>query len=143
MPTLDHAINIASSVHLDQKDQAGQPYILHSLRVMFNFVDDTHRIVAVLHDVLEDSSFWTLEKLSEVGFSNEVVRALDAITRRKGEKYLDYIERVQNSGIAERVKIADLRDNLSEERVGTLSDSQREKYVVALGKLTYWISVLP
>ena len=77
MSTLDLAIHIASKAHLGQVDKAGAPYILHPLRVMMKVSPDEHRIVAVLHDVVEDTSL-TLDDLAHAGFSEEVVKAIAA-----------------------------------------------------------------
>lgn len=53
---LDKAILIASTAHQGQMDKAGEPYILHPLRVMFTRRTETERICAVLHDVIEDTN---------------------------------------------------------------------------------------
>jgi GTP diphosphokinase / guanosine-3',5'-bis(diphosphate) 3'-diphosphatase len=88
MSTLERAIAIASGAHAGQVDKAGQPYILHPLRVMLRIASEAERIAEVLHDVMEDSGV-TLELLRAEGFSSEIISAVDALTRRKGESRLE------------------------------------------------------
>lgn len=115
-PTLEKAIAIASSAHLGQtriKKEKGLPYILHVLRVMLDkrFVSTREeQIVAVLHDVVEDTD-WTLDNIRAEGYSEDVIEAIDAITKREGELYKDYLVRVESNSIARKVKLADLHDN--------------------------------
>jgi len=119
-PTLNDAIVLAAYSHNGQKDKSGEPYILHCLRVMLAFQDDKHRIVAVLHDVVEDTHI-TFERLQRVEhYSKPILAALEAITRREGERYFEYIRRCGENPIARAVKIADLRDNTSPIRAKNL-----------------------
>lgn len=115
------AYEFATIAHLGQK-YGNEPYIFHPVRVAnrLDESDETGIAVAYLHDVVEDTRF-TLDDLRK-GFSDEIVDAVDAITRRKGEKYFDYIRRLSSNPIAKRVKIADLQENLSQ---GDLSLSTR------------------
>jgi (p)ppGpp synthase/HD superfamily hydrolase len=112
---LDRAIALASQAHFGQVDKAGAPYILHPLRVMMAMGDDDSRVVAILHDVVEDSDI-TLDDLRAEGFPALVVDAIDALTRRQGEAYEAFILRVGQNSIARSVKIADLHDNLDVSR---------------------------
>ena len=139
MTTLDRAIKIALDAHAGQVDKGGAPYILHPLRVMMQMQTDEARIVAVLHDVIEDTP-WTLEMLRGEGFSETVCDALDAITKRKDEPYLQYLERVGANvlGMATAVKIADLVDNLDLSRlkeINTVDLQRQSKYIAALATL--------
>jgi (p)ppGpp synthase/HD superfamily hydrolase len=96
-------------------------------------------MAAVLHDVVEDSDDWTIERLRERGFSDEVLGAVERLTHRDGESYEEFIERVQTDPIACQVKIADLEDNMNVLRISQLSskDLQRlEKYHKAWCVLT-------
>ena len=101
---LDKAINIAAKAHQGQADKGGNPYILHPLRVMFSRKTEIERICAVLHDVIEDTDI-TLVDLRNEGFSEEVIAAIDALTKRNGESYDDFIQRVIKNKIAARVKL--------------------------------------
>jgi (p)ppGpp synthase/HD superfamily hydrolase len=82
---------------------------------MFGVTSRTAQIVAVLHDVVEDSEF-TLTDLAARGFDAEVVAAVDCLTRRGDETYADYILRAAQDPIAREVKLADLADNLANNR---------------------------
>jgi (p)ppGpp synthase/HD superfamily hydrolase len=84
MATLERAIALAAAAHAGQRDKGGEPYILHPLRVMLRLRDDDARIVAVLHDVLEDTPL-TRAALEAEGFSAPILDALDALTKRPGE----------------------------------------------------------
>lgn len=112
---------ISVIAHEDAKDLAGRPYYYHLSRVADNFGRNNYGIVAYLHDVIEDTN-WTLNRLRERGFSPEVVEAVDAITRRKGEKYMDYIDRCARNTIALHVKLADLTDNMDIRRLSEITD---------------------
>lgn len=133
MPSIEDAIMLATLAHRGQKDKAGLPYILHPLRVMSSFVlpeEDNERIVAVLHDVVEDTNT-TMETLVR-NYSSVIVEAIDAISRRKKqlETYEAYIERVALNPLATRVKWADLLDNLDTRRHSTkmLTTKMLDKY---------------
>ena len=114
---LARAIAIAGTVHEEQKDKAGAPYILHPLRLMSRAETLDAQIAAVLHDVVEDSAY-TLEKLREEGFTDAVLEAVDLLTRRKdAESYDEFIRRILNArgpsgALARRVKLLDLEDNM-------------------------------
>jgi len=132
---IEAATAIAVEAHKGQVDKAGRPYILHPLRVMEQMRSDDEKIVAVLHDVVEDSA-WTLSALQNAGFPSHIVSALDALTKRDGENYQDFIERVNCSSLAKAVKMADLRDNMNIARLPlplTSKDHERlAKYERAL-----------
>lgn len=84
------------------------------------------RIAAVLHDVVEDSP-WTLDALRQAGFSGAVLRAIDHLTRREGEDYLDFVRRAARDPIAAVVKRADVADNSDLSRLSTVTDRDRER----------------
>ena|SRR3990167_4514983 len=127
-PTLEDAITLATVAHRGQVDKAGAPYILHPLRVMLAVKDSGRsfvpqditeaRMVAVLHDVVEDSSL-TLDALFELGYPPLVVSAVKYLTRPVGMSYDEYIERLCKVGppMAMRVKLLDLEDNLDLSRI--------------------------
>jgi len=108
----EKGIKIAVNSHFGIMDKTNIPSIFHSLRVMLWFKDDIRMAVGVLHDTIEDTKL-TLDDLRREGFSEEIVLAVDAISRRKGEIYMDYIKRVSSNKIARDVKIADLKDNMN------------------------------
>lgn len=128
--TLDDAIAIAAIVHKGQTDKAGAPYILHPLRLMMKITDPVAQAVAVLHDVVEDSTpedKWTFERLAVEGFSKEVLDALECVTSRDGEHYDDFIDRAAANPIARSVKLADLEDNLNTLRIRSLRPKDLER----------------
>jgi len=110
-PSFDDAIILAARAHYGQTDRAGEPYILHVLRVALKQSDPTTRVVALLHDVVEDTAI-SLNDLHEFGYGDEVVAAIACITRNEAEVYDEYIERVLTNRVACRVKLADLEDNM-------------------------------
>lgn len=134
---VDRAIAIAHQAHAQQVDKAGKPYIDHPLRVMNKMQTWQEKIVAVLHDAVEDSDL-TLADLDQAGFAPEVVAAIAAITRNKGEDYEIYLQRVLGNAIALKVKIADMTDNMDMSRIShpTEKDWQRlAKYQQILPRL--------
>lgn len=115
---LSRAIVIATEAHAGQVDKGGQPYILHPLRVMLAQRAELARIVAVLHDVVEDCPGWTLARLAEEGFPFGIVAGVDSVTRRKDEPYDVFIARAGDHLLGRQVKVADLIDNLDVSRLG-------------------------
>ncbi len=117
MPTLEDAVALAAQLHRGQMYPSvqGEPFILHPLRVMLQVESDEERIVAVLHDVIEDTDC-TLDNLRHLGYSGRVLDALDRLTQRNGEAYESYIARIKNDPVARQVKLADLADNLANNR---------------------------
>jgi (p)ppGpp synthase/HD superfamily hydrolase len=131
MSTLERAIVIAAEGHQGVLDKGGGCYILHPLRMMLSLSRLEERIVAVLHDVVEDCPGWTLERMRSEGFSDTIVNALDAVTKRKGEEYFDFVRRAASNSIGKLVKLADLKDNSDASRINnpTPKDYERlEKY---------------
>src|SRR5207244_4075102 len=88
MATLGKAIAIAAQAHQAQRDKAGAPYILHPLRMMLRMRSEIEMMAAVLHDVVEDTA-WTLDKLRQAGFSEEVMQAVACLMHRVHETYDD------------------------------------------------------
>lgn len=127
MSSLEKAIAIAAQAHEGQRDKAGDPYILHPLRVMMKMTTETERITAVLHDVIEDSD-WTIERLRREGFHAEILDALDCLTKQDGEEYGEFIERVKLNPLAVKVKKADLEDNLDVARLETVTETDTKRF---------------
>jgi (p)ppGpp synthase/HD superfamily hydrolase len=121
---LEKAIEIAVSAHKGQVDKAGQPYILHPLRLMFQMDTEAERIVAVLHDVVEDAAQdWNFQLLEKAGFDDEIIDALRLLTRDDSKtRYIDYVKRVRENPIARKVKLADLQDNMDLRRLSEFTD---------------------
>ena len=126
MSLLEKAIAIAVEAHKGQKDKARDPYILHPLRVMFRMDTKEEMIVAVLHDVLEDTAI-TPDQLKEIGFSETVLEALDSVTKKAGEKYEDFVRRAALHPIGKKIKLADLRDNMDLSRLKEIRDEDLKR----------------
>lgn len=125
-PTLEDAIRLAVEAHHGQRDRYGQPYILHPLRVMFRLQGETDRMVGVLHDVIEDTPR-TMEDLRRIGYSEEILKALDSVTKRAGEPYDDFVLRSKANPIGRRVKLADLEDNMDRRRLPEVTPEDSER----------------
>jgi (p)ppGpp synthase/HD superfamily hydrolase len=123
-PVLEDAIILAVEAHRGQKDRAGEPYIMHPIRVMTRMKTDEERIVAILHDVVEDTEV-TLDQLRQCGYPESVVDAVEALSKKVDrsaagtgfydsegkEKYSHAIRRVKENPLATKVKLSDLLDN--------------------------------
>jgi GTP diphosphokinase / guanosine-3',5'-bis(diphosphate) 3'-diphosphatase len=116
MSTLERAIEIAAREHAGQLDKAGQPYILHPLRLILAVETIYEQMVAALHDVVEDTTV-TLEQLATEGFSDEVIEAVRALTKTEGENRLVAAKRAAENSIARNVKLADVIDNMNLSRI--------------------------
>ena len=137
MDLLSIAIIIATKAHEGVVDKGGSPYILHPFRVMMKLKDNTSMIVAVLHDVVEDTDI-TFEDLRKEGFKQEIIDAIDAVTRRDTETYVEFIKRCKQNPIGKKVKLADIQDNSDLTRIPnpTEKDYKRiEKYKRAMDEL--------
>lgn len=125
------AIGVAVNCHHDQVDKSGNLYILHPLHVMDTVDGIDAKTVAVLHDTIEDTSLY-LSDLEDMGFPEHILQALDAITKRRGEKLEEYWTRIKENQLATQVKLADIAHNSLEERLAKLSreesDYLRSKY---------------
>jgi len=123
---IEKAIQLAWEAHQGQKDRYGEPYILHPLRVMDRVPGREGKIIALLHDVVEDSNL-TLENLREAGFSVEILNSVEALTKRPGEEYTRYIQRVARNKLTIEVKLADLEDNMDLRRCKELSETDLDR----------------
>jgi (p)ppGpp synthase/HD superfamily hydrolase len=135
--TLERAIAIAATAHAGQVDKGGAPYILHPLKVMLRMSSLEERVVAVLHDVVEDCGI-SLDDLRNEGFSEEVLSAIESVTKVPGESYEDFVDRAAQNSIGRMVKLADLEENSDLSRIASPSweDLERiEKYRRAISRL--------
>ena len=136
---LERAIQIAVDAHAGVKDKGGKAYILHPISVMMRCETDEEKIVAILHDVVEDTD-WTFEALREEEFTDSIIEALKTVNKHsEDEDYDEFVQRSLKNEIGRKVKIADLRENLDVTRIGELTDKDLEridKYKRALKVLT-------
>ena len=142
MATLEHAIALAVEAHKGQKDKNGQPYILHPLRVMLRLERELDRIVGILHDVIEDTSI-TPDDLRKAGYSEEILAALDCVTKREGEAYEDFVRRAESNPIAKRVKLADLEDNMDLKRLSQVLPKDIDRLNRYLNAWRHLLSISP
>jgi (p)ppGpp synthase/HD superfamily hydrolase len=142
------ALSIAQKAHAGQKDKTGADYILHPLAVAesiaffeWNLQCEQKRIAAMLHDVVEDSPV-TLDDLRTAGISEEVVAAVDCLTKRDGETLDAYFARIRPNHIAHQVKVYDMKHNMDVSRwpVERMDEAfaNREKYAERLQRLFKW-----
>ncbi len=117
MSTILKALEIACKAHEGQFDKAGKPYIQHPVRVALYCETEDEKIVALLHDVIEDTSV-TISDLRAEGFSEKILDAIEHLTKIEGENYQDFIQRVAENNLATKVKIQDLTDNMDLSRLG-------------------------
>jgi guanosine-3',5'-bis(diphosphate) 3'-pyrophosphohydrolase len=118
------AYNLAEAAHITQTDKGGQPYFGHLLRVSNACNSIQAKIVALLHDIVEDFEYTgvTLDNLRGYGFTDEIIDAVIAITKIDGEDYWVYLARVKANWIATEVKLCDLRDNMNLDRLTVVTD---------------------
>ena len=114
---LERAMQVASAAHDGQTGKNGEPKLEHCRRVAASVEGMDAKIVAWLHDVIEKNPNWTTQRLLAEGFSEAVVDAVDAMTRRMGEDFLDFARRAAANPLARPVKRADLEDNIEASRI--------------------------
>lgn len=136
---LEVARELCLLAHRGQLDKGGKPYYEHPFRMAENFDTSEGKIVSFLHDVVEDEHI-SLDQLKYMGFKEEIIESIDAISRREEEKYTVYTIRVSQNTLAKKVKIEDLKDNLRKDRWcwGVRDDSNWhwKRYTEAYKKLT-------
>lgn len=132
---LEKSIIFATEKHIGQVDKSGQPYILHPLRVMNNCPNIESKIVAVLHDVLEDTDT-TKEDLLEF-LPEYLVAAIVSITKVENEVYEDYLKRLGNNYYATQVKLMDLKDNMNLDRLNKIEMKDMKRYLKYRKALEY------
>ena len=127
------ALELAVEKHKNQTDKAGNPYILHPLHVMENVNSKEGKIVAILHDIIEDTDI-TEDYLLKIGLSKRIVDAVVALTRSEDKNYQEYIKNLSSNPLAKEVKLADLEHNMDLKRLPTLEEKDLErnrKYQIA------------
>ncbi len=123
---INKAKELATLHHEGQTDKVGKPYILHPLRLMEAVNSTNEKIVAVLHDIVEDTDV-SFDDLQTEGFNETVIEAIKCVTKIDGENYEDFIERISHNKLATTVKLADLEDNMDLSRLPKVTDSDLER----------------
>lgn len=117
----DLALQIATKAHEGQKDKSGYEYIMHPIRVAERCKDTRAKIVAMLHDTIEDT-FVTTDYLRKQGFPDEIIEGVLSVTKREGESYDEFVRRAAENPLGKEVKKADLEDNMDIRRLKELTD---------------------
>lgn len=120
------ACEICATAHAQQVDKVGMPYHLHPERVAARCATDAERIVALLHDTIEDTDV-SPDYLMNRGFPQYIVDAILSVTKRDGENYEDFVARAKQNPIGRMVKIHDLEDNMDVSRLSELDDKAVER----------------
>lgn len=134
MNGLTGAIILAAEGHDGQVDKGGNPYIMHPLRLATKCNTDDERIVAILHDIVEDTDI-TVDDLITLEYPQHLAFAVDCLTRRDGETYMNFIARIKNNDLATKIKILDIKDNMDLSRIPFPSkedESRLKRYEKAL-----------
>lgn len=134
----DHALQIAIHAHRGQKDKSGREYIMHPIRVAERCKDPRAKVVALLHDTIEDTEV-TPDTLQEEGFPQEIISAVLSVTRQEDETYDAFVRRASENPIGREVKIADLEDNMDVRRLKEIKNedvARLQKYLRAWQYLT-------
>ena len=124
------ALKLCFDAHKDQTDKSGMPYVFHPFHLAEQMKDEATTIVALLHDVVEDTDY-TIEDLRKMGFSEEVLEAITLMTHAPEVPYMDYVARIKTNPIARAVKLADLNHNSDSTRLEVLTEfdlRREEKY---------------
>ncbi len=116
MSTIEIAIALAAKKHAGQIDKAKHPYIFHPLRIMFKMKSPEQQIVAVLHDILEDTDTTVVDLIS-LGFNQDIIDAILALTKKKNESRTEAAYRAVKNPLARIVKLADVTDNMDLSRI--------------------------
>ena len=133
------ALKLCFAAHKEQKDKSGLPYVFHPFHLAEQMEDEDSTIVALLHDVAEDTDC-SLKDMAGMGFSRTVMEALALLTHDEAVPYMDYVRALGNNSIARRVKLADLRHNSDLSRLD--ADQIDEKALARVKKYAEAIKLL-
>lgn len=139
------ALKLCFEAHKDQLDKSGMPYVFHPLHVAEQMKDEITTIVALLHDVVEDTHY-TLDDLRGMGFPAEAIDALRLLTHDPAVPYMDYVAAIKPNPVARAVKLADLNHNSDLSRLDTIDEKTLErvqKYHAAIALLETKSKILP
>ena len=132
------ALKLCFQAHKDQWDKSGIPYVFHPFHLAEQMTDEATTVVALLHDVVEDTPY-TLEDLKDMGFPSEITEAIALMTHDPAVPYMDYVKNIKGNPIARAVKLADLTHNSDLSRLDLVDDRairRVEKYAAAIKLLT-------
>lgn len=133
-PLTRKALTLCFDAHKDQTDKSGLPYVFHPFHLAEQMTNEITTVVALLHDVVEDTSY-SLSDLLNMGFPQEAVEAIGLMTHEDGVPYLDYVKKIKSNPIARAVKLADLRHNSDLTRLDQVDSpalARVQKYAAAI-----------
>ncbi len=110
------AMKLCFEAHKEQTDKSGMPYVFHPFHVAEQMKDEDSTVVALLHDVVEDTDY-TLEDLGRMGFNHEVLEAIALLTHAPEVPYVEYLEKIKTNRLAKTVKLADIDHNSDQTRL--------------------------
>lgn len=128
------ALKLSFKVHKDQIDKSGMPYVYHPFHLAEQMSDEYTTIVALLHDIVEDTDY-TITDLISMGYPAEVIDAIKLMTHDKSVPYMDYVSEIAKNPIAKAVKLADLKHNSDLTRLDNITQKdldRAEKYKKAI-----------
>lgn len=128
------ALKLCFEAHKNQTDKSGMPYVFHPFHLAEQMKDEDTTIVALLHDVVEDTDY-TIADLKRMGFPTNVLEALELLTHNDGTPYMEYVAKIKDNPIAKAVKLADLEHNSDLSRLDTVDEKvlkRKEKYGQAI-----------
>jgi len=120
------ALALCFEAHKDQKDKSGLPYVFHPFHLAEQMEDEDTTIVALLHDVIEDTEY-TIEDLQKAGFTQNVISAIALMTHNPQMPYMEYVRAIKSNPIARAVKLADLRHNSDMTRLDIITQRDEER----------------
>ena len=120
------AMKLCFKAHKDQVDKSGMPYVFHPFHVAEQMTDEATTIVALLHDVVEDTDY-TLGDIAAEGFGKEILEAVALMTHEDDIPYLDYVAKLKENPIARAVKLADLAHNSDLSRIGEIDEETKQR----------------
>lgn len=144
---LERAIRIAHEAHEGETRLDGRPYVVHPMRVMAALAargySETTQIVGVLHDVPENNESWTIDRLREEGFGDDVLEPLALLTKPKEVGYDDYIQQLHLDPRARAVKQVDMEDNLEDYPEGMEPTPWRRRQVEKYARALLYLASQP
>lgn len=120
-PATKKAMKLMFEAHKEQVDKSGLPYVFHPFHVAEQMQDETATVVALLHDLVEDTDY-TLADLRDMGFSEAVCGAIGLMTHEESVPYMEYVRQIKTNPIAVQVKLADLRHNSDMSRLDSVTE---------------------
>ena len=125
-PMTKIALKLCFEAHKDQIDKSGIPYVFHPFHLAEQMADENTTIVALLHDVIEDTEY-TLDDLRKFGFAEDVLSAISLMTHADDVPYMEYVVKIKTNPIAKAVKLADLKHNSDMSRLDRITQIDEER----------------